>query len=130
VKMFGVGRFGAQHIFLRPRMMFGSILQWLRGIANESCRDGSEMPLAQSCLEKFISTSHAWRSHGAISKKTWSLIGEADAYYKLGGYLYARARKDEEAESFGSVRLRSTHVHGAYIMMGKVLEKKGEAAWP
>lgn len=53
--------------------------------------------------------------------------GDAAAYYKLAD-AYTRAQKYEEAEKLRQRSWLDSSSTGPYILMGKVLEKKGESA--
>ena len=86
------------------------------------------MPLVHYLLgELYLYHSQDSRGHRRIQKELALDPGYAPAYYKLAD-AYSRIQKFDDAEKFlqRSIWLDATST-GPYILMGKVLQKKGES---
>lgn len=129
-KMFGVGADSAASYLFTARML---LRQDFDPIAEEYAKKAVELdaklPLAHALLGEIC--LYKSRVPEAIEQFRMELElnpGEAAVYYKLAD-AYTRAQKYEEAEKLlqRSIWLDATST-GPYILMGKVLEKKGETA--
>src|SRR2546430_10307290 len=116
-----------------PRSTLFPYTTLFRSVAEEYAKKAVEMdpklPLAHSLLgELYLYKSRMPEAVEQFQKELELNPGEAAVYYKLAD-AYSRLQKYEEAERLlqRSIWLDATST-GPYILMGKVLEKKGETA--
>jgi len=127
-KMFDVPPESAPAYLFTARMLFR---QEFDPIAEEYAQKAvgldSKLPLAHFLLgELYLFKSRVPESIAEFQKELAINPGDAAAYYKLAD-AYSRIQKFDDAERLlqRSIWLDATST-GPYILMGKVLEKKGE----
>ena len=129
-KMFGVPAESAASYLFTARML---LRQDFPPVAEEYAKKAVELdpklPLAHSLLgELYLYKSRIPEAIEQFQEELKLNPGDAGVYYKLAD-AYTRVQKYEEAEKLlqRSIWLDASST-GPYILMGKVLEKKGETA--
>src|SRR6266702_3518550 len=129
-KMFAVAADSAASYLFTARMLlrqdFGPVAE---EYAKKAVEVDPKLPLAHSLLgEIYLYKSRLPEAIEQFQKELELNPGDAAVYYKLAD-AYTRSQKYDEAEKLlqRSVWLDATST-GPYILMGKVLEKKGETA--
>ena len=127
-KMFDVPAESAASYLFTARMLlrqdFGPVAE---EYARKAVALAAKLPLAHQLLgELYLYHSQIEEAIGEFRKELELNPGNATAYYKLADG-YSRVQKYDEAERLlqRSIWLDSTST-GPYILLGKVLEKKGE----
>jgi len=129
-KMFGVPADSAASYLFAARMLFRhDFAPVAEEYAKKAVELDGKLPLAHMLLgEIYLYESRPEDAITQFQKEMELNPGEAAVYYKLADG-YSRMQKYEEAEKLlqRSIWLDATST-GPYILMGKVLQKKGETA--
>ena len=129
-KMFGVGAESAASYLFTARMLlrldFGPVAE---EYAKKAVELDAKLPLAHFLLgELYLYQSKIPEAIAQFQAELALNPGHAASYYKLAD-AYSRVQKFEDAEKLlqRSIWLDATAT-GPYVLMGKVLQKKGEPA--